>query len=162
MSIQAVIFILMMGFIPTVYAASDDIYQSIEQVKLKLKNTSSFEIRKKDFMKFNGHICMKRQALRGKVFAARKQLAASLITSAQMDEIELERYNYYDLCSYLKELPLSQNKPLPANSCEGFLNDIRRSANRETTEGEDLTKDLTENLNLQAMEIGKLLYRCKP
>ena len=158
MSIQSVIFILFMGLMPNANSASDDIYQSIEQVKLKLQNTSSFEIRKKDFMKFNGHICMKRQQLRAKVFAARKEFAADQISSAEMDAIDLERYNYYDLCDFLKELPLSQNKPLPQNSCEGFLNDLKRSSNLDVKVGEDLIKDL----NLQATLIGKLLYRCKP
>ena len=169
MSTQSLIFILLMSFVSNAFSASDDIYLSIHQVKIKLANTSSFEVRKKDFMKFYGHTCLQRQALRTKVLDARKQYAAAKISLEAMTDIELERYNYYDLCDYLKAIPLTRNRALPENSCDGFLSDLRRAANEDVLKGEVQINDQLpiknemqiKDLNFHTIQLGKLLYRCR-
>ncbi len=157
---QSVIFILMVAVSSLASAGSDDIYQSIEKVKIKLQNTPSFEIRKKDFMKFYGHTCMQRQALRAKTREAHKQYEKSQITLEAMTDIDLERYNYYDLCDFLKEIPLTRNQPVTSKSCDGFLNDLKRSSQDDTLPGE-AQENPGKDLNAQAALIGQLLYRCQ-
>ena len=157
---QSVIFISMVALSSISFAASDDIYQSIEKVKIKLQNTPSFEIRKKDFMKFYGHTCMQRQALRNKTREAHKQYENSQISLQAMTDIDLERYNYYELCDFLKEIPLTRNKPLTSKSCDEFLNDLKRSSQSDTLPGE-VQENPAKDLNVQATLIGQLLYRCQ-
>lgn len=161
MSTQSVIFILIMALSSASLAAADDIYQSIEKVKTKLQNTTSFEVRKIDFMKFYGRTCMQRQVLRDKTLQAHKQFENSQISLEAMTEIDLERYNYYDLCDFLKEIPLSRNKALTNKSCDGFLNDLKRSSHEDTLPGE-AQENPAKDLNYQAALIGQLLYRCRP
>ncbi len=168
MSTQSVIMILLLGFVSNAFAASDDIYRSIFQVKTKLAGTSSIETRKKDFLAFYGHVCLQRQKLKPKVLEAHKQFAAGQISMEVMSDVDLERYNYYDLCDFLKVIPLARHRELPANSCDTFLSDLRRSANDEVAPGESAindqipvkNEDSIKDLNFQAIQIGKLLYRC--
>ena len=161
MSTQSVIFVLIMALSSASLAASDDIYQSIEKVKTKLQNTTSFEVRKIDFMKFYGRTCMQRQALRTKTLQAHKQFENSQISLEAMTAIDLERYNYYDLCDFLKEIPLTRNMALSNKSCDGFLNDLKRSSQEDTLPGE-AQENPSKDLNFQAALIGQLLYRCQP
>ncbi len=161
MSTQSIILILVMALTSAGHAASDDIYQSIEKVKIKLQNTTDFEVRKKDFMKFYGHTCLQRQALRTKTIQAHKQFENSQISLEAMTDIDLERYNYYDLCDFLKEIPLTKNMALTNKTCDTFLNDLKRSSHEDTLPGE-APENPAKDLNFQAALIGQSLYRCRP
>ena len=159
MSTQSLIIILLIGFTPNAFSASMDIYSSIKDVKIKLQATSSFEVRKKDFIKFSDSICKQRQALRAKVQEAHRQFEHAQITSETLNEIDMERYNYYDLCDFLKEIPLAQNVALKEKNCDAFINSLKRSSKDDSFPG-DTDEDPIKDLNLQALQIGKLLYGC--
>lgn len=159
MSTQSLIIILLIGFTPNAFSSSMDIYSSIKDVKIKLQGTSSFETRKKDFMKFSDSICRQRQTLRAKVQEAHRQFEHAQITSETLNEIDMERYNYYDLCDFLKEIPTDRSVALKEKNCSHFINNLKRSSKDDSFPG-DADEDPIQDLNLQALQIGKLLYDC--
>lgn len=151
MSTQSLILIFLIGFASQAFAGTTDIYAAIAQVKAKLESVQSLEGRKKEFSKFQSFICQQRIDLGPKVRVARQN---PQLSEDQLISIELERYNYYDLCDYLKQIP---NIPkADSNICENFVRDIKRSFDQNGTAAENTLTDL----NAQAALIGQLLYRC--
>lgn len=154
MSTQSLILILLMALTSKAFARSDDIFASIAQVKAKMESLQSLEARKKEFVKFHNFICGQREALGPEVRAARENMN---LTEDQVLAVEAKRYNYYDFCDDLKGVPLTQKQGLSNKGCESFSHEIRRALDQDGTAMENTLTDL----NYQAIQIGRMLYRCQ-